>query len=268
MNDQEKFKSLYIFTGKGGVGKTTTSLAFCHYLISQNKPCTYVTLEEIIKNDIDFSSFEHLNFELWESVNLYLEKKFSSKVVAALILKAPFFRALIKMMPGFRYVIFMGHLINKMKSNPEHIYVMDSPSSGHLLTLFESLYHFKDMFGTGSIASDLQDSLDYWVTNKPYKINIIAGPQKTILQETLELKEVLLRNFELESEVYVNFSLTKIKNIEVGDNNPNFLTEKIENEKKCLTEYKDYIQGLIPYSPKLKHELQINELTPNTEQCI
>ena len=153
-------KNLHIFTGKGGVGKTSCSLAFCHSLQKQGRKSVYLTLDE--SHVEDFSQDDlitHLNFELWDCVEQYLIRKFSSKIISTMIMKTPFFRALIKMVPGFRYVIYMGRLVHLIETNKDLIYVLDSPSSGHLLTMFESVYLFKNIFGGGILAKDLTRNL-------------------------------------------------------------------------------------------------------------
>ena len=122
---KEALKKLYIFTGKGGVGKTSCAQSFCHHLQEQKRQSVYLTFdEESTKTDFSQEALiSHINFELWECVEQYLEQKFSSKIISSLIMKTPFFRALIKMVPGFRYVIYMGRLIHLLKSSNKTTFV-------------------------------------------------------------------------------------------------------------------------------------------------
>ena len=231
-------KNLYIFTGKGGVGKTTCSLAFCRHLQSQNKEVMYLTLEDELSSEYAKSlDIECKNFELWSSIQTYLERKLNSSVVAKLIMGTPFFRALVKMVPGFKYVIYMGHILNLTKNEPQKFFVLDSPSSGHLITLFESIYTFRDIFGGGILAKDLDDFLDYWNNKKPYKINIISLPHKTVLQESKELSETLKEKFGLESYIYLNCSLIDLKRFEPEEDLPYIIQAKFRAEEEALKQF-------------------------------
>ena len=254
-------KNLYIFTGKGGVGKTSCSLAFCQYLQEQKKQTVYLTFDET--TTVDFSQdpmITHLNFELWDCVGLYLEQKFSSKIIAAVIMKTPFFRALIKMVPGFQYVIYLGRLVHLLKSSNDITYVLDSPSSGHLLTLFESAHLFKNIFGEGILAKDLNESLEYWNTVKPYQLNIVALAKPSVLQESSELQTMLQDKFEMNSHIFVNCSLPMALEREDNENLPDFLRKKKNTELQAIERFDSELKGQLPYSPALEYKNLVTEL--------
>ena len=208
----------------------------------------------------------HLNFELWDCVGQYLEQKFSSKIIASVIMKTPFFRALIKMVPGFQYVIYLGKLIHLLKSSDDITYVLDSPSSGHLLTLFESAHLFKSIFGEGILAKDLSESLQYWKTSKPYHLNIIGLAKPSVLQESYELQTMLKDKFEMDSRIYLNCSLPMALKGEEDKNLPSFLLEKKNTELHALENFNQDLAGELPYSSALEYGNLVAELTSHCSQ--
>jgi len=260
-------KNLYIFTGKGGVGKTSCSQAFCYYLQEQKQKVVYLTFDEAKPVEFAQDAFiSHLNFELWDCVQQYLEQKFSSKIIASVIMKTPFFRALIKMVPGFRYVIYMGRLVHLLKKSQKTIYVLDSPSSGHLLTLFESVHLFKNIFGGGVLAKDLNETLDYWGSEKPYQIQIIALAKPSVLQESVELQTILKDKFSMNSQIFLNSSIPLALRDADDTELPEFLQRKRSFELKALEDFNHELAGELPYEGSLEYKSLISELTKNSSQ--
>ena len=90
-----------------------------------------------------------------KSAETYIAKKLSSEMVAGWIMKTPFFKSLFNMIPGLGMMILLGHIIEKLQNDPDLHIVMDSPSSGHAITMFESSHNFKEMFGKGMIVDDI-----------------------------------------------------------------------------------------------------------------
>src|SRR6476469_5824361 len=95
-------RRLYIFTGKGGVGKTTLSKAFVKYLVEHDHEAVYLTFQNSSLGDSHSGNSEktvngirEISLDLEESARGYIEKRLNSKMISSWIVKTPFFRALI-----------------------------------------------------------------------------------------------------------------------------------------------------------------------------
>src|SRR5690606_25326167 len=155
-------RRLYIFTGKGGVGKTTLSKAFVRYLVEHDHEAVYLTfknqaLAEVQKehsSEKQSDGLREIYLDLEDSARGYIEKRLNSKMIASWIVRTPFFRALINMVPGFSYLIYLGKVLEMGKDNPRLIVVLDAPASGHALTMVESTTNFQQIYTNGAISDD------------------------------------------------------------------------------------------------------------------
>ena len=151
-------RRLYIFAGKGGVGKTTLSLAFSRYLINHhNKNVRYTFFEQNYASYLcDNLKIPRLQMTMMNGLRAYVEKKTGSKIVANTILKTPFFKSLFQMLPGLGYIGLMGGLVDILEKDDSLVSVLDPPATGHMLTMFSSLHNFKEIFGAGIFANDIE----------------------------------------------------------------------------------------------------------------
>ena len=133
-------KKLYVVTGKGGVGKTMTAFALALHLQKHST-------NKILYNSFDISADEklckslnlnYLNLPIFESASEYIGLKLKNKSIERLIIKTPFFKALLNMLPALKNMITLGHMINFLEENHDTSIVIDAPSTGHLLTILES----------------------------------------------------------------------------------------------------------------------------------
>lgn len=270
------FKKFYVFTGKGGVGKTTTALSFCHYLKSQGRDCLYVYFES---NKIESSSklnseitelltgseINSLVLKLTDCAKGYIAKKLKSETIASWIVKTPFFSSLINMIPGFSYVIYLGQILEFLIENPERIIVLDSPSSGHALTMLESTNNFNEIFQDGIIYNDTKQMLDMMKSENFTKINIITLPTQLALNESAELKEkIKTLQPSYESGIYCNNCLEPFAKEDL----PLALREKVSNEISAVKEYEGEIDGIIPYSTATTPVEIIKDLVISLENLV
>ncbi len=182
-------KRLFIVTGKGGVGKTTLAMSVAKYLKevdgrevlynSFDQPLPEKTLKEL--------SIPYFKLCMDTSAKEYIGKKLHSETVAGWIMKTPFFSSLFNMLPGLGHMILLGHIINKLEENPKLNIVIDSPSSGHAITMFESPLNFRDMFRSGLIVDDINRMEDFLFKNDHLQVMIAALPTLMATQEAVDL---------------------------------------------------------------------------------
>ncbi len=233
---------LFVITGKGGVGKTTTALALAKSLSNQGKKVLYNSFDQEANSSIcSRLNIPQLILKRDESVEKYVEKKLNSRIIASWIMKTPFFSSLLNMVPGLGHLILLGDIIDRLKNDSDLIIVLDSPSSGHALTMFESSHNFKRIFGDGPLVKDINRMHDYIFRDNFLKTYIVCLPSLMALSEGTELIESINKLGISNCELILNEVLGL--NPELLDNPEAllaaFLQRKIEIETEVCNQYKE-----------------------------
>ncbi|MAF78629.1 MAG: hypothetical protein CME63_13065 [Halobacteriovoraceae bacterium] len=242
-------KRLFIVTGKGGVGKTTLAMAFAKYLKdSDSRKVLYNSFDQPLPEGLlKELSIPYFKLCMDTSAKEYIGKKLHSETVAGWIMKTPFFSSLFNMLPGLGHMILLGHIINMLEEDPELTIVIDSPSSGHAITMFESPLNFRDMFRTGLIVNDIDRMEDFLFKNKHLQVLIAALPTLMATQEAKDLAvELEQRNvkdplFILNDLLHLNSAVQNSQNTnedhsQNNDELPQFIKEKCKLELEVLKE--------------------------------
>lgn len=234
---------LYIFTGKGGVGKTTVAMAFTKYLQSKNinvkYNCFHQLPEKALQAELHLPTIE---LKLETSAETYIGKKLNSTTIASWIMKTSFFKALFQMIPGLGHMILLGHLIDELDKDPSLVIVLDSPASGHALTMFESTSNFKTIFKTGLVVKDIERMQRFLKGENNLKTHVITLATELSLSEAMDLKNELDNNLtdtDAHTDMIVNDSFKKFfeKHLIDGSVLPDFLKQKIELEKDIVSKF-------------------------------
>lgn len=250
----EQARRLYIITGKGGVGKTTLSKAFARFLVEHDHEAAYVTFQHQSLGETHSGTVEktvngirEIHLDLEDAARGYIEKKLNSKLVASWIVKTPFFRALINMVPGFSYLIYLGKILEMQQQDPRLIAVLDAPASGHALTMVESTTNFKQIFESGIIFEDTGKMLALLNDPKYTKIHIISLPSLMSWQEALELRAGIKERTPVSADISVNNCLFPLLEERLSELPPG-LREKTLNEKKLVDENRDQMLCILSHS--------------------
>jgi anion-transporting ArsA/GET3 family ATPase len=229
---------LVIFTGKGGVGKTTLSMAYVKYLESTGKKVLYNCFHQIPDRDMIKSlAVPILDITVEQSAEIYIGRKLNSKTIASWIMHTHFFKSLFQMIPGLGHMILLGHILNELEADQELTIVMDSPASGHALTMFESSSNFKKIFKTGLIVKDIEKMRSFLEDEKFLKTYIVTLPSEMAIQEAKGLKQEIQSIYK-NAEIILNNSLKKyldehnVKREEL----PHFLQAKLDFENLVTEE--------------------------------
>lgn len=251
---ETKPRRLYIFTGKGGVGKTTLSKTFVRYLVEHDHEAVYLTFQNQSLGDNHTGTTEktvngikEISLDLEEAARNYIEKRLNSKMVAGWIVKTPFFRALINMVPGFSYLIYLGKVLEMGKDNPRLIVVLDAPASGHALTMVESTTNFKQIFESGVIFEDTGKMLSRLNDPEYTKIHVVSLPSLMSWQEAQELKAGLRERTPVNIDITVNNCLYPLLENQLALL-PQGLREKALNEKQLVEQNLSEMQCILPHS--------------------
>ena len=230
-------RRLYIFAGKGGVGKTALSLAFTKHLLNHHgKNVLYTFFDQNYASYLcDNLKIPKLQMNVEDSLGAYVEKKIGSKIIANTILKTPFFKSLFHMLPGLGYVGMLGSLVDRLNRDNSLVSVLDPPATGHFLTMLSSLHNFKEIFGTGIFADDIEKIKLFIRLNESCKITVVSLPTEMALQEAVDLRVEIGNYFHDNVDIVVNDSFKFSDNLR-NEALPEFLYQKIQMEEKVLQE--------------------------------
>ena len=266
MND---IKQIYFITGKGGVGKTTVASSFAINL-SEYRDVIYVSADDIDpalqtllkKNGIVISIMKSVN-----STKEYLAKRIKSDLIASFIIKAPIFKTIFDMVPGFGQLITVGHIVELAMSSPEKTVIFDAPSSGHMLTMFESLSNFKKIFGSGMLVKDIDVITNFISSKDKTKVIIATLPTLMAVNEGIELKNELMNINPDQIEIILNNSISKM-NLNPEASIPKFIELKLEMEDKICNDHIGLLNKKLSHIPELHSNDIINKLWPETAQLV
>ena len=249
-----KFKRLYFFTGKGGVGKTSFALALTKHLENEGINVAYFNFDQSQPQKIiSRLQVPTINQSLKDSAQVYIEKKLGSKVIADWILKTAFFKSLLNITPSIGYMISLGHIIERLEKDPTLTIVIDAPASGHTLSLFNSTHNFKEMFKVGPLVEDIHKIHNFLKKSDNIKVCILCLPNIMNIQEALELQKGLNELSLFEGTLILNELLAGITDQEL-EVLPKFLKEKIEIEQNLKKRYEQDLSEIVPFLSNTDYE--------------
>lgn len=267
-------RRLYIFTGKGGVGKTTLSKAFVRYLSEHDHESYYFTFQNQSlgenhtgNSETTQTGIREIALDLEDCARGYIEKKLNSKIIAGWIVKTPFFKALVNMVPGFNYLIYLGKILEMSKENPRMIAVLDAPASGHALTMVESTTNFRQIFESGIIFDDTNKMLALLNDPNYTKIHVVSLPSLMSWQEATELRSGLSQRTPVDVHITVNNALYPLVSDELEEL-PKGLREKAINERNLIEENRSQMHCVLPHSLALSPDAIERDLLGSLSKLI
>jgi adenylate kinase family enzyme len=234
---------LQIITGKGGVGKTTFAIQKTMQLSREDKEVFYISLDELLDEKIiNETGIQQKYFETTSSMQTYIARKLGSKMIAKWVAEAPFFKALFNILPSLGMMITLGHIIDELEKNPNYIFILDAPATGHTLSLFESTMNYRRIFGRGVLVDDIDKINDFLFDEHLVSFDIISVPTELALEESIELKESLQKLGFMDIKVILNDCLFLTKAISEHDEIlPKFLKDKVDLQKELFESFKSHI---------------------------
>ena len=218
-------KRLVIVTGKGGVGKSTVSLALGLRAAKMGKKvivCEVSAQERLSrvfhKQEVGFHEVEMAE-NLWaisidpdESMKEYVLIQLKVKAMRDMLFRSKLFTYLAAATPGLKELVTIGKIWEltlddrKVKKGRNYdLVIVDAPATGHGVGFLQTPKTFANVARVGPIAGQAE-TLHNFITN-PRKtgVAIVALPEEMPVNETASLEHDLVNEVGVEVDrVYLN----------------------------------------------------------------
>lgn len=206
------------FTGKGGVGKTTTANLVAQSLASLGERVLFISLydDESTKTALGLDSHPRFNeknifirdgkdlFDIYflspsTALKNYLESKKLGAITKRLT-KAGLLDAVALIVPGMRELLLIGDIRSKAESGNWDRIIVDAPSTGHARSLFDIGNAASLLTKSGVINSQALRAREFLKDPSQCQVLVVTLPKKMALSEA--------REFIFELEENTNIAIT------------------------------------------------------------
>lgn len=209
---------IVVVCGKGGVGKTTLSLALGLKHANQGRRVVIVSSHPLPELAIAVSlegiatrfpaaarNLFVVHLDPQDLIKEVVEENFPVQMVAQAILNSSIFRNLIEVAPGLKEFYFLARLQQLAERRatapgafgPDYeVLIWDAPASGHFLSVLRSARAFES-FVTGPLASVGAEMHRFFSNSAHMQILAVTPLEEMAIAETSEMAESLHRDFAL-----------------------------------------------------------------------
>ncbi|MCM2277736.1 MAG: ArsA family ATPase [Oligoflexia bacterium] len=198
-SDQLRGRKLLFVSGKGGVGKTAVSQALALARAREGKRVLWVTFEDPLRPAGELRQVPgpkglwQLNCDATRAFEEYAALKIGMAPLTRVFLRNKLMQYLAKAAPGIHELVLLGKVWHE-RLNYDQV-IVDMPSTGYGLAMFQSTENFRTLFKGGPLFRDAEQMLRTFSDPAQTGLLIVALPEEMPLQESLELHEFLLALF-------------------------------------------------------------------------
>jgi len=190
-------RKLIFISGKGGVGKTLVSQSIAWNLAKKGKQTLWATFEDptlaLGEKNLVAPNLWHLNLEASRAFEEYAAMKLGGGKLTRIFVQNKLMRYMAKAAPGIHELVLLGKAWWE-RLNYDHV-VIDMPSTGYGLTMFQSAKNFSSLFRGGPIQRDADAMITTFNDPQLCAHIILALPEEMPLIEALDLDAFLKKHF-------------------------------------------------------------------------
>jgi hypothetical protein len=186
-------RSLIFVHGKGGVGKTALSHAIATRLAEKGQKTLWTTFEDPTRPSGESvqksEDLWELNCDFTQAFEEYASMKIGIPALTRIFLQNKLMRYMSKAAPGIHELVLLGKVWFE-RNHYDHV-VVDMPSTGYGLAMFQSTENFVKLFHGGPLHKDAEAMLGTFRDPAITAHIIVALPEEMPLRESIELKDYL-----------------------------------------------------------------------------
>lgn len=190
-------RRLVFVGGKGGVGKTSVSEGIARAHAARGLRTLWVVIQDPLtpqgRKERIAERLERLNAEASAAFEEYAALKIGVASLTRVFLKNKLMRYLARAAPGIHELVLLGKIWYE-RDRYDRV-VVDMPSTGYGVTLFQSTANFARLFHGGPVHRDAEAMLDSFRDPKACGHLIVSLPEEMPLIESLELRGFLAEMF-------------------------------------------------------------------------
>jgi anion-transporting ArsA/GET3 family ATPase len=208
---------IIILCGKGGVGKTTLSLALGLRFSQHGRKVVVVTSHPLSELALSISltglssrfpvaahNLFVVHLDPKELIEELVNKHFPMPLVARAVLNSAIFRNLVDVAPGLKEFFFLGRMQQLAERKREaaagasdyDYLIWDAPASGHFLSTLQAGRSF-ETYLTGPLADAGADLNRFFSNRDNITILPVTPLEDMALTETVEMTQTLKASFQL-----------------------------------------------------------------------
>lgn len=239
---------IHFVSGKGGVGKTSVSLALASHFSQQGRKTLFVQLGELNPSSdwLGFGVTETpalcpLGFEVVAWTGPTCLKEYAKWIIKSDRLVKLFFEnrvsnSLIQIAPGLSELAILGKATSGYRKvgyplDYDEI-VIDAFATGHFLALFQAPISFSGLFKSGPMATQTNSMLQVLKNSEMSKYYFVTLSESLVLQETQELVENFSGMISLKPQIIVNQYIKHAENLN-DSHFDQFLKLQFEQQDDC-----------------------------------
>ncbi|MBI4479552.1 MAG: AAA family ATPase [Acidobacteria bacterium] len=279
---------LAIFCGKGGVGKTTLSLAFALAHATAGKTALVVTSHPLAELAVSVSlaglkeKFPQAATRLFvthidpkEILQQTVKKQIPSAALADAVVSSRIYQSLIEVAPGLKEMVFLGRLQQLAEqrtlddaASRYDLVVWDAPATGHFLQTMEVSRHFS-FYLSGPFALLGKEISRFFSDAANFALVPVTTLEEMAVEETIELCGKLSGKLGMRPRSVIcnmaspllssgngkqnnNSSLTPVGI--AADSSLRFILDRLAVERSLFEHLRSHVE-LKPYIVERKHRL-------------